>query len=236
MRLPTLAGTIKRRILVNFSADPARVQAILPAPFKPKLHEGHAVVGVCLIRLEHIRPNGLPDILGFSSENAAHRIAIQWTENGVQREGVFIPRRDTGSKLNQLVGGRIFPGEHNHANFTVEDDGARIKFQMQSADRAVEVRLTGRDAPELPATSIFKNLAQASAFFEGGSLGYSVTRDPNRLDALQLETLQWRVSALQVDTAYSSWFADEKRFPKDAIQFDHALIMRDIPHRWHSVD
>src|SRR6187397_1241068 len=98
MRIPVLKGTIKRRLLVNFRADPKAIQQILPSPFRPKLHRGHAIAGICLIRLEDIRPAGLPAIAGLSSENAAHRIAVEWTDStGTPREGVFIPRRDTGS-------------------------------------------------------------------------------------------------------------------------------------------
>jgi len=182
MRIPVLKGTIKRRLLVNFRADPAVIQRLLPAPFRPKLHRGDAIAGICLIRLENIRPAGLPASIGFSSENAAHRIAVEWTDDsGVGREGVFIPRRDTGSRLNSLAGGRLFPGEHHHATFTVLDDGRSIDLAMESDDREVSVRVVGRSTETLPQSSSFNSLLAASAFFEGGSLGYSVTRNDTRL-------------------------------------------------------
>jgi hypothetical protein len=70
----------------------------LPAPFRPKLHRGYAIAGICLIRLERIRPVVFPSFCGISSENAAHRMAVLWDEpSGGSREGVFIPRRDTDS-------------------------------------------------------------------------------------------------------------------------------------------
>jgi hypothetical protein len=118
MRLPVIQGIIKRRLLVNFRADPSVVQNIIPGRFRPKLHKGFAVVGICLIRLEKIRPRMFPGILGVSSENAAHRIAVTWTgEDGREKEGVFISRRDTDSTFNHLTGGRVFPGEHHKAAF-----------------------------------------------------------------------------------------------------------------------
>ncbi|HEY1110499.1 MAG TPA: DUF2071 domain-containing protein, partial [Opitutaceae bacterium] len=194
MRLPRIIGTIKRRLLVNFRADPAVVQRLLPARFRPKLHQGHAIVGICLIRLEAIRPAGLPSLLGFSSDNAAHRIAVEWTDAaGRQQEGVFIPRRDSGSRFNQLLGGRLFPGEHHAARFAVSDSGQRVDLAMTSVDAAVSLRVVGEEVDTLPASSIFRSLAESSAFYEGGSLGYSVTRDPGRLDGLRLHTLEWRV-------------------------------------------
>src|SRR6185503_15527794 len=172
MRLPTIQGVIRRRILANFRVDREVMQNQLPSRFRPKLHEGFAVAGICLIRLEHIRPKRLPSIVGLSSENAAHRVAVLWDEGGETHEGVFISRRDTDSQLNHLLGGRIFPGEHHQSSFEITESDSQIKFSLESADAEVVVKLEAAPATELPATSIFSTLAEASAFFETGSLGY----------------------------------------------------------------
>src|SRR4051812_8003028 len=106
MQLPTMRGLIARRLLVNYRVDPQTLRSLLPSPFRPKLVSGFAIAGICLIRLEQIRPDGLPSFVGVSSENAAHRIAVEWTD-ALERpqEGVYIPRRDTSSRLNTVVGG-----------------------------------------------------------------------------------------------------------------------------------
>lgn len=237
MRIPVLAGVIKRRLLVNFRAEPEVVQRILPAPFRPKLQRGKAIVGICLIRLEGIRPRGFPAGIGLSSENAAHRIAVEWTDvAGVTREGVFIPRRDSGSFLNRLAGGRWFPGEHHPARFVVNDRGRQIALSLRSIDGSVTASVTGDESDALPATSVFASLAEASAFFEGGSLGFSTTKDGGRLDALRLRALEWTIRALRVSEVRSSYFEDARRFPPGSVAFDHALIMRDVPHEWEGVD
>jgi uncharacterized protein YqjF (DUF2071 family) len=234
MRLPTVRGVIRRRILANFRVDPEVMQRQIPDRFRPKLHEGFAVGGICLIRLEHIRPLMAPQILGVSSENAAHRVAVLWDEDGVTREGVFISRRDTNSQLNLLLGGRVFPGEHHEAAFNVLEAGDKIKFSMKSADESVAVEIDGATATALPESSMFASVPEASAFFEAGALGYSVTSDPGRLDGLKLETNEWRVEPLETSRVYSSYFGDEGKFPPGSIEFDHALIMRNIAHEWHS--
>src|SRR5689334_21923940 len=104
MKIPTIHGIIDRSILINFTADPEAVGKILPAPFRPKLYKGRAVVGICLIRLKHIKPKGLPDFIGVSSENGAHRIAVEWEEGGETKQGVYVPRRDTSLRFNTWVG------------------------------------------------------------------------------------------------------------------------------------
>lgn len=235
MRLPVLQGLIRRRILVNFRVDATVMQAQLPPRFRPKLHEGHAIAGICLIRLESIRPRLVPQFLGLSSENAAHRVAVRWQASG-EKEGVFIPRRDTGSAMNQLAGGRLFPGEHHHARFTVREGSGSIDLRMQSDDGEVSVVIRGRRGGQLPASSCFSSLAEASAFFEPGSIGYSATSDADRLDGIELRTHGWSVEPLQVEEVQSSYFSDEARFPKGSVQFDCALVMRNLEHEWHSAD
>src|SRR5258705_10642442 len=143
MKLPVIQGVIRRRILANFRVDPQVMQQQLPPRFRPKLQRGYAVAGICLIRLEHIRPRFIPESIGLNSENAAHRVAVLWDEDGVTREGVFISRRDTNSQLNHLLDGRIFPGEHHQASFNVAESESEIKFSMKSADAAVEVEIEG---------------------------------------------------------------------------------------------
>lgn len=97
MQIPVIQGVIDRRILVNYRIDPLILAQILPPPFEPKLVNGFGIAGICLIRLKEIRPKYFPGFLGLSSENAAHRIAVEWRTNGLRQEGVYIPRRDTSS-------------------------------------------------------------------------------------------------------------------------------------------
>jgi len=236
MKLPVIQGVIRRRILANFRVDPKVMQLQLPARFTPKLQGGYAVAGICLIRLEHVRPRFVPESVGLNSENAAHRVAVLWEEEGLTREGVFISRRDTNSQLNHLLGGRIFPGEHHQSAFSVEESESAINISFESTDSTVAVKLEGTAAKALPADSIFSSLPEASAFFEAGSLGYSVTHDPNRLDGLNLKTKQWQVEPLEIRTVYSSYFSDKTRFPEGSIEFDHALLMKNVAHEWHSAE
>jgi hypothetical protein len=234
MKLPKVHGVIGRRLLVNFRVEPDVIQRQLPATFRPKLYDGHAVAGICLIRLEDIRPKRFPEMLGLSSENAAHRIAVVWNDDTGSHEGVYIPRRDTGSLMNHLAGGRLFPGEHHRASFGVEDDGDRISLEMRSADGQVRVEVSGRTATALPPASIFGTVAAASAFFEPGSVGYSVTASGDRLDGVVLKTHTWSVAPLTMDRVFSSYFADESMFPAGTTAFDCALIMRNIAHEWQA--
>ena len=232
MKIPTIQGTIDRRVLVNFTVDPDIIQKIIPQPFRPKIYERKAIAGICLIRLKHIRPKGLPNFVGISSENGAHRIAVEWTENGETKEGVFIPRRDTSSILNTLAGGRIFPGRHHHAKFDVKEANGHYHIAFKSSD-GTTISIDGDKTSRLNSNSIFRNLDNASKFFEGGAVGYSPNGD--KYDGLKLKTFNWKVEPLNVTSVHSSFFEDEKFFPKGSVQFDNALLMTQIKHEWYSV-
>lgn len=231
MRLLSIQGIIRRRLLLNFRVDPDVMAARLPAPFRPKLQRGYAIAGICLIRLEQVRPPWVPIPYGLSSENAAHRVAVQCDGS---EDAVYVPRRDSDSWLNHFVGGRLFSGEHHRARFAVEDDGLSITLRMASVDGGVSIEVAGRPSQALPAGSVFRNLAEASRFFERGSLGYSSTADPDRFDGLILDTAEWSVQPFAVSSVASSFFDDRTAYPEGSVTFDHALLMRNVEHVWHT--
>lgn len=233
MYVPTLEGTIDRRLLVNYRVDPAVLQRLLPAPFRPKLIHGMGIAGICLIRLKKIHPRVLPAPLGFTSENAAHRIAVEWEDQGMYREGVYIPRRDTSSRFNALIGGRLFPGVHHYARFEVIESDGDFSIHLVSDDEETRVTVEARLASQLPAHSIFASLEEASAFFEHGVLGYSVTNQPGKLHTLELRCKNWKVEPLQMTTVQSSYFDDHNRFPVGSAELDCGLLMRAVRHEWY---
>ena len=233
MRLPAISGIIDRRILANYRVAPECMAAALPAPFRPQLVNGYAIGGICLIRLKRVRPKMLPIPWGIGSENAAHRIAVQWDADGETKDGVYIPRRDTSSRLNSIAGGRIFPGAHHRAQFTVEETDDHFSVAMTSDDGDANVHVSGSVISDISASSVFNTLKSASDFFELGSLGYSDSNTVGKFDGLELQCGNWHVESLNVDTIQSSYFEDRSRFPTGSVEFDCALLMRNIVHQWH---
>lgn len=231
MKIPVIKGIIERRILINFTADADIVKKIIPPPFSPKLCKGKAIVGICLIRLKKIRPKGMPEWISISSENGAHRIAVEWQEGNEKKEGVFVPRRDSSSLLNAIAGGRVFPGKHYHAVFDVKEENSNYQIAFKSSDDT-SISINADLASDLAPHSIFETLENASAFFEAGAVGYSP--NGNKYDGLELRTTDWKVQPLAVNEVHSSFFENEELFPKGSVKFDNALLMTEIAHEWHS--
>ncbi|MEQ6899531.1 DUF2071 domain-containing protein [Nocardioides sp. YIM 152588] len=233
MWTPTLRGEIQRRLLVNYRLDPEVARSHIPAPFRPQLHNGHAVAGICLIRLGAMRPAGLPGMVGVRSENAAHRFAVEWDDPAAgRRTGVYIPRRDTDSRLGVLLGGRAFPGEHHLARFDVSETEDDLHVAFSARDGSASVSVDATVAPDLGGSGLFDTVDEASRFFEQGALGYSATHTAGRFEGLRMHTSAWKVEPVRVTEATSSLFDDPQEFPRGTAVLDNGLLMRRLPVAW----
>lgn len=234
MFLDTIHGIIDRRVLLNYRIDPAVLQQVLPPTFRPKLYAGYGIGGVCMIRFKHLRPRFVPGWLGLGSENAAHRIAVEWDQDGEPKEGVFIPKRDTNSWFNQKLGGKVFPGLFQRSLFEEQESEEAVALRIVRADGGTEMAFKGHVAEQLPATSVFPSLEAAAGFFSLGATGYSATEVAGHYHGMELHSLNWTVSPLEIKEAQSCFFDDRQRFPAGSVTLDCALRMRGIEHEWHS--
>jgi hypothetical protein len=232
MRRPPLRAVMERRVLVNYRVDPAALAAVLPAPFRPALVADYGVAGICLIRLGHVRPAGMPSVTGLRSENAAHRIAVTWDGPDGPVTGVYIPRRDTSSRLAAAAGGRLFPGWQHPARFGVHEQDGRYRVRVHSRDGAVRIVVDGHLADAPPAGSVFADANAASLFFRCAPVGYAATPAAGVFDGVELDTVGWALRPLQLDEVASSYFDDPSRFPPGTAVVDSAFLMAGIATTW----
>lgn len=235
MRPPSLSSVIERRLLVNYRVDPEVAAALLPSPLRPQRIGGWAVAGICLIRLGQVRPSAFPSAVGARSENAAHRVAVEWDGPGGTETGVYIPRRDSGSALNVMVGGRLFPGPHHRARFDVRESHQDLHVAYASRDGSTRVSVDVHTAEHFLGSELFADLETASEFFRHGSMGFSARRDGQGLDGLRLVSDFWRVAPVETRAVRSTFFEDPGRFPLGSATLDCALLMRDIVATWGPV-
>lgn len=233
MRIPIVAGTIDRRILINYRVELSVLRKILPTPFRPTVVDGYGIAGIDLIRFQNLRVKGLPNYLGYTSENAIHRISVEWDELGLTRRGVYTPRLDTDSFTTTLVGGRVFPGLHHRAKFKAEESEDHFKLSVKSGGEQM-IRLEAKLRDRFPMESIFRAMPNASRFFAGDKVAYSPRFRTSIFDGVQLKCRRWKLEPLRVNALESQYFEQKQMFPKGSIFFDHASIMRDIEHEWHS--
>jgi hypothetical protein len=227
----TIDCTIERRLLINYRIDPDVVSWHLPPPFRPHLVSGWGVGGVCLIRLGAVRPGDLPSAMGLTTENVAHRFAVEWDDDEGTQVGVFIPRRDTNSLLTALAGNRIFPGRHHLARFEVDDKGPDIHISVSSRDGTVDLSAKAHEGTELGG-QLFSSVQSAIDFFRQGAQGYSPQGTIDHLAGVHLECARWDARPVTVNSVKSSTFDDPDAFPPGSCTVDFGLVMRDLPARW----
>lgn len=224
--LKTLRAQVRRRILISYRVDPTVARQLVPAPFRPQLVGGSAVAGVCMIGLQSVRPGWLKPRLGFRTENVAHRVAVEWDEAGVTRYGVYIVERHSSSRVPVVAGGRLFPGVQKHAKFNLDESDSRFRVRMSAPGTAVDVDVAIGGEWQ---SSLFPTVAEASAFHENGSVGWSPRRDGVGVEPLELTSKEWAVEPAMALSVTSSFFDS---LPIGSATLDSVVVMRDLPFFW----
>lgn len=215
---PALHGRIARRILVDWMVAPERTTAVLPPGLTPRLVEGQAVVGICLIEFDGLRPKGLPAAIGRPVSAVAHRISV---EDETGRSGVYVPRRDTPSLAAQAVGGRLWPGVHGPAavRWTESDDRIAVTATADDLEVEVEVQRTS----ELPiGPDLIALHASEPVAWSPGRRG--------ELEQAELRCETFDAAPVQLHQARSSWIAATF----GDLDPPRAVEMHNIPMRWCS--
>jgi hypothetical protein len=213
-------------LLISYRVAPEVAQSLIPDVFRPQMIDGSAVAGVCMIGLQSVRPGWLRPRVGFRTENVAHRIAVEWDENGKTRSGVYIVERHSSSLVPVLAGGRLFPGVQKHARFDLDETETRFRVTMAAPTTSVsvDVQLGG------PWTStLFPDVEAASSFHEQGAVGWSPRRGGSGVEPLELTSTEWAVEPAHVISLKSSFF---DALPEGAATLDSVVVMRDIPFFW----
>lgn len=100
----------------------------------------------------------------------AHRFAVEWEDDRGPHAGVYVPRRDSGSRVISRSGGRIFLGRHGLARFHVDDTGTDLHIEVASRDGAVRLLVTARTAQHMTG-ELFSSVDEAVDFFRTAPIG-----------------------------------------------------------------
>jgi len=233
MKIRNVDCVIERRLLLNFRVDPDQVERHLPVGLRPMLVGDVAVAGICLIRLGHLRPRGLPSAFGLRTENVAHRFAVEWDDRGATRFGVYVPRRDSSSALSTFAGGRLFPGSHLRATIKTRETDHDIEISIRNRAEPMSIDVSTTDSRVLGGT-LFNSLNDAVQFFRNGAQGFSPSLSGTCLEGVQLKCDRWEAQPVDVHEIRSSFFDSPTNFQPGSIEFDSGLVMRNLPVRWQA--
>jgi len=215
---------LRRRLLIAYRLDAQVARDLIPAPLRPLLVDGRAVAGICVLGMDGIRPLGIRGRWGLRSENATHRIAVEWDEGGETRAGVFIFERYSSAAHAVLFGGRLFPGVHRWARFTIAED--RDRFAVSMSGPGVSLSADVEVGDDTWDSALFATPEDASEFYRAGCVGWSRQHDGVTLERVTLSSTAWAAEGARLHGLRSSFFDS---LPAGAAEFDSVLVMRDIP-------
>ncbi len=127
-----------------------------------------------------------------------------------------------------------FPVSYSKADFKVLVSGDRYSVIIENKENELIMSITAEIATELPRGSVFASTGEISDFFKTGNVGWSSRGTSDRYDAIELTTEEWRMEPLRMNESYSAYFSDTSVFPVGSVEFDSAVIMRNIKHSWVS--
>ncbi|MGM1017113.1 MAG: DUF2071 domain-containing protein [Actinomycetota bacterium] len=215
---------LRRRLLITYRLDAEVARDLVPASLRPLLVDGYAVAGICVLGMDGIRPFGLGRGPGLRSENATHRIAVEWDEDGETQVGVFIFERYSSAAHPVLFGGRLFPGVHRRARFTLTED--RDRYALTMSGRRVALSADVEIDADAWDSTLFATPAEASAFYRAGRGGWSRGHDGTTLERVELTSTAWAAEGARLHSLSSSFF---ESLPHGSAVVDSVLVMRDIP-------
>ena len=221
--VPEVHARLRRRLLISYRVQPEVAGGLLPEGFRPQLIGGSALAGVCVLGLEAVRPHWSRVQRGLRSENAAHRMAVEWDgPDGIER-GVFIFQRHSSSWLPVLLGGRLFPGVHRRARFAVGESAGRYALTMRAGSHSLDADV---ESGGEWSSGVFESLDEASEFYRAGRIGWSLSRDGHGVEPVALTSAAWSVEGAHLHSLRSSFF---DALPAGTVEFDSVVVMRDLP-------
>jgi len=222
--LSSMLGRIRSRTLVQYRADPEAVARLLPARFRPAVHRGHALIGVCHTRMDEPRGGWTPLAhLTMGTDLLTWRIPAVVERSGrdgeAERNAVWIPRRDTSSWFGANCTGRLTRGRWRLSRFELDESPGGVTLVVER-DGERELELRAEACGELRG-SVLHDLGEARHVLGAQGEARPTFALAPGFDELDLDPEHWDVEALEVREALARPFAE--LLPAGSFEIDCAL-------------
>ena len=215
------------RWFANVLLGPIEARRLVPPPFlDPRpTPEGHLVMSLCCIFLDHAVPRGLPRWLGPASHNCALRIACTDVRDG--SPAVWVAQRHTDSPLAWALDLAGFPATGRRLRVGRDrppGSGLPVHLSLRTADGGIDLDL--RAAGATPRPLALRDAATMDDYVGVGTRGYGPAPERDRFSLVQLEKLSANRFA-RVDTLGGRLTVDGV-----ARGIDGVYLTRDGRYRW----
>ena len=180
--LPSVRARMHERYIVNVRVPPDALAAALPGCLDPQEVNGFGIVSFCVLDLRRISIAPVPPVAGPRSVSCAARYAVL-DEGGAP--SVFVPERQTGSRLGAWFTRRGFSAPHGLVDIEVSshpDGGAEVHVRDDGTP-TFDAWLRPRSSLESLA---FDGVDDFAAFLAMGERSYGRSRHDGKLTVLDL--------------------------------------------------
>ncbi len=225
-----MVGMVLRRFLISYPVSPEVLRPFLPAGAECSLHDGAAWVSACVVRMEDVRPNILPRLLGMGFHYLIHRTRARLPfPDGRMREAVLVLQPNIDSQLFSTFGSLLTGVAFQTREIEFQDnaDGWRIRMQRRAEvlfDATIPKSGCGS---MMPTGSRFSSVERADEFLLGVSFGGQWQQGESVLKLLPETHEPWVTSAGSCVTHCNRFL---EHLDMESNVADHALTMEGVPH------
>lgn len=225
-----------RYSLVLTYAFPGEIlRPFLPPGLTLDCYEESAFLAIALVQTEHLRPVGLPSVLGRNFFLSGYRIFSRYTRNdGKVLRGLRIIRSDADSGLMVRFGNLLT--HYRYSKCLVESrmtsDALELQITTPNAEADLSVRAFINEAVEAPpAQSPFPDLKTARHF--AGPLPFTFDYEPETNQMVIIEGVRqnWKPRPVHVEVERCTFF-DRPPFNSVPLRLANAFFIENIPYRW----
>jgi hypothetical protein len=220
-------------VTLTYALPPEVLRPLLTPGLELETAGGYGFVAVALVQTEALRPAGMPAALGQDFFLAGYRVFTTFTApTGRRLRGLRILRSDA-NRARMVTGGNLLT-HYNYHRCTAHavESGARIRFDVETADHGGDVQLTiDRANRALPAGSPFASVREARRFAGPLPFTFDFEAETHAIIAIQATRANWRPEPVSVLVERLSFF-DQPAFRGCTPVLAAAFRVSDIDYRW----
>jgi uncharacterized protein YqjF (DUF2071 family) len=226
-------------VSLNYAVEPRALQALLPSPLEPEIHQGSAWVQVLMSSLRDLRPHGLPALFGVCFYQASYRAAVRYrSAEGEWRRGGFFVRSETNHPVMRAVGNALAEFKFHDfgaAEMVMVREGHRLTVGVDPEPAFTGGRLVGvldtRPLEGPPTGSAWSSLAELHEPLVECYDALGVDREGGYLYILTIDRDPWNARWARPEEIYCEYF-EAGPLGGGRSRLDSVLHLAECGYRW----
>ena len=226
--IPSIRAQLVERFIFNFRVPLDDTERLFPPWLAPQPIDGAAVGSFCILDLDKVTFDPVPDKLGLRNINCAMRFGAVDRETG--EPSVYVVERNTNSRLGSFITSLGFPGEHTLVNAAISREQPGWNVTINEGKKEVfSAKVTEAAGLE---SSLFDSVDSFKSFLASGVRSYCPAKKHGKYNVVDLHKDDSVFQPLQVSELCHDlipWL------PTEGTLFDSALRTSGGQYLWEYI-